>query len=770
MNGITFINKLLSRSIHLAVFLTPLFFLPFTFDFYESAKQGLFIFLISVAWLLWLLKSIFIRKNLAIRKTPIDLFLSLFLGLGFISTIFAIDKLSAFWGYYGRFVGGFIEIFFLASMVYLIVSSSLKSLRLPSLLKTFLWSGFFTSAVSLLVLIGFWQKSSFLPGFVKQGLFTPVAGSFDGLSVFLAVFVVLLLSLFYFGLSAFQKKLSSLVFTRAFLIVSLILSLVLMFFINFNTAWYILLISLFLLTFFIFINHFVFAKKTGGNFFKIPFVLLLVFLFGVISLFVPFNVNKQALPGEVLLGLDDSFSVAVRHLKKDPVLGVGPGNYIYSFVQSKPASFNNSEFWQVRFDRSGSALAEMVSTHGLVGFVSYLLMLLAIFFVYAKASPYFWQKDKKHYFVPFFVLLTILIAQFFYPQNTVLLFAFWFFVALAMLALQKSPLKNAFRKRIFSFKSKPEWGALLAGLFILSVLLWIASIAFGFRYLLADGYYAKVALGRTENTNDQVKLLDKTIRLNNNIPNYWSARADAYLNQAQKIIKEEGITSQEQSEQLVKLLDGVVKSGKTATDLAGKNPIFWEALGDLYSQMSGLVDGSYLWSQESFKKAFVLDPQNPVPAVLAAKAYLAEISGDDFAKDSMQLKQAEDLLNRALRLKPDYGQAHLYLAMAREIQERSGEAVSILLDQIKENPKFLDAYFQLGRIYFNQNKLDLAITQFKKVIEINPDHANAHYSLGVIYKVKNQNSLALQHFQKVLELNPGNKDVAGKIREVQGLN
>ncbi|PIZ87470.1 MAG: hypothetical protein COX92_01100, partial [Candidatus Nealsonbacteria bacterium CG_4_10_14_0_2_um_filter_40_15] len=72
-----------------------------------------------------------------------------------------------------------------------------------------------------------------------------------------------------------------------------------------------------------------------------------------------------------------------------------------------------------------------------------------------------------------------------------------------------------------------------------------------------------------------------------------------------------------------------------------------------------------------------------------------------------------------------------------------------------------------GRLYFNNNQIDEAITQFERVISLMPNHSNAHYSLGVAYQKKGEKTKALQEFEKVQELNPGNADVQAKIESLK---
>ena len=75
--------------------------------------------------------------------------------------------------------------------------------------------------------------------------------------------------------------------------------------------------------------------------------------------------------------------------------------------------------------------------------------------------------------------------------------------------------------------------------------------------------------------------------------------------------------------------------------------------------------------------------------------------------------------------------------------------------------------YQLGRLHFNDNKLDIAEEKFKQVLKDVPNHSNAHYSLGVVYFRQKKYKESLKEFETVLEMNPNNEDVKAKIEEVK---
>lgn len=73
---------------------------------------------------------------------------------------------------------------------------------------------------------------------------------------------------------------------------------------------------------------------------------------------------------------------------------------------------------------------------------------------------------------------------------------------------------------------------------------------------------------------------------------------------------------------------------------------------------------------------------------------------------------------------------------------------------IREDPKFWEAYYNLGIVYFNSGKLEEALAQFNKVIQALPNFSKPYFGRGLIYYKKGQFDLALTSFEKVAELNP----------------
>ncbi len=68
-------------------------------------------------------------------------------------------------------------------------------------------------------------------------------------------------------------------------------------------------------------------------------------------------------------------------------------------------------------------------------------------------------------------------------------------------------------------------------------------------------------------------------------------------------------------------------------------------------------------------------------------------------------------------------------------------------------PSLSLAYFSLGAIYQEQNKLELAAQEMKACLKLNPKYFPAHYRLGEIYLQQDNPEAALESFQAVQKIN-----------------
>ena len=97
-------------------------------------------------------------------------------------------------------------------------------------------------------------------------------------------------------------------------------------------------------------------------------------------------------------------------------------------------------------------------------------------------------------------------------------------------------------------------------------------------------------------------------------------------------------------------------------------------------------------------------------------------------------------------------QVLLCVALIR--QGRSGAAVKRLKHAIRMFPDFSQAHEELGNAMLGQNKPEKAIESFQKAIELNPNNASALIKLGKIFSALGRHEESDEAYKKALKLNP----------------
>ena len=98
--------------------------------------------------------------------------------------------------------------------------------------------------------------------------------------------------------------------------------------------------------------------------------------------------------------------------------------------------------------------------------------------------------------------------------------------------------------------------------------------------------------------------------------------------------------------------------------------------------------------------------------------------------------------------------AHTKMARALLVLGEVAAAQKHLGDAIRAKPDFDKAYYDLGMIWFSQNRLKEAEAAFKGVVRLNPDDYQAYGNLGIICMRDGRLEKAEQYFRAAIRLNP----------------
>lgn len=771
------LNIILKASIYILVFLLPLFFLPFTVDLFDMNKTYLLIFLAGVGVLAWLGDMVFRERSLRLVRTPLDIFVLLFPAAIVLSTVFSVDKMTSWMGAYGRFWPSLTGTLALTVFYFLITNNvkisksddDEKKIPLFSLLRVFSFSSLLVILVAYFSLMGFWAKLAMtvnLPSIMSVRIFNTLGGSlidsFAALSLYVSFVLALVISKLSFRKAdePFSSKIvDDLLLIGGFGLLAII---------DFWPAWASLAVALALL---LIIS---FWKRLFRD--DVLRLSLPVFLLIAALVFVIFNPLRSLLPNNSLvnslgsvnnsisdvLNQKTSFSTSLGAIKESPLFGVGIGNFSYVYSKFKPDYILKTSNWQARFDRSGNHLSELLATTGLLGFLSYIVMLgmfVIVFYFFLSATR---GKDKKEKtenvsdvnrtnpqvigaIILFVAFVNLLVSQIFYYQNITLAFCFWLTLGLlAAMWAQKSKDKS------FSFKSFPEVGLVCSVAFLVLLVGFAVALFVMERNYRADVYYREYLVNPQQNFTK----LEKASQLASNQSVYHLALSSAYLQK----LKEEAAKTSPDKQLALSLMDKAGKAIKMALRASPKQVVTQEAASLIYSNFIGLDKDALNLTVQSFNEAMRLEPKNP--ALLTELGKIRLFNGE---KD-----EARNIFNKAIAMKSDYVDAVFQLALLDEEGGKIKEAEQRLESLAQQLPTATEVHFQLGRMYFNDKEYEKARQELLLGLRYSPNHSNSLYYLALIYEQLGDKETALQLLNRLTEINPGNKDLEDKINSLKG--
>ncbi|MFT3709507.1 MAG: tetratricopeptide repeat protein [Archangium sp.] len=117
-------------------------------------------------------------------------------------------------------------------------------------------------------------------------------------------------------------------------------------------------------------------------------------------------------------------------------------------------------------------------------------------------------------------------------------------------------------------------------------------------------------------------------------------------------------------------------------------------------------------------------------------------------------KEAEDAYKRAIASDPKIIDAYLYLSRLYMRFRRFNEAAPILEQGLAQAPDNAAMRVGMGELAMHERNLDRAENEFKKAIELNRFSADAYLGASQVSLARNKFDLAATQVEKALELNP----------------
>jgi len=157
----------------------------------------------------------------------------------------------------------------------------------------------------------------------------------------------------------------------------------------------------------------------------------------------------------------------------------------------------------------------------------------------------------------------------------------------------------------------------------------------------------------------------------------------------------------------------------------------------------------YQQAKNIFYKIISIDPDNPY-----ANAYLAATLFSINPEDNKKIKEISDRCKKAITQDNTIEIAHYILAKVYQIKGLNDFALNELNETLSNNPNNYNAYFTLGKIYYELKDFNNAEIQFNNSIKIKKDFINGLYFLAQTELELGKYQESMEHIKKILLINP----------------
>jgi tetratricopeptide (TPR) repeat protein len=360
------------------------------------------------------------------------------------------------------------------------------------------------------------------------------------------------------------------------------------------------------------------------------------------------------LPGQELafhlLPWTASWSIALDALKnmKSLFFGVGLSGYTDFTASVKPLFLNSTIFWDQTISSATSELLQLLTTTGIIGFLTYLSLPLVAFQLNSKID---FKADTIRLCLLLLAAVSFLTLVF-TPSTLPILFVF--FTAIG--ALSATPTRT---------HNLSLGVSLLTGL--VSILVAIFVGYYTYQAYTAEWHMRNAQLGVISNNGKVV--YDESlaaVKLMPNLTSYHLSYSQVNLSLASALSQKSPLSDSDR-QNVTQLVAQAVNEAKNATILRPHSAVVWQNLGSIYRNLINVADGSDQFAISAYAQALTLDPGNPgLRLEYGGLLYQLGVASKNASDQTTLFTRAQSEFQTAISVKPDYANAYYNLSKLLE--------------------------------------------------------------------------------------------------------
>lgn len=360
---------------------------------------------------------------------------------------------------------------------------------------------------------------------------------------------------------------------------------------------------------------------------------------------------SSLIPGKIdsprFLSTKNSWDVAIDSLKKSPILGMGPANYLTAFNLFRPLSYNASDLWSVRFANASNYYLTAITELGLAGLVVLAVLLVSICKYLIKTKVSFKNLTQVLEKGSILVLLIIFVLLPSAPYMVVFLF-----IALAIFSESESKVLNL--KALQTDSSSSFVSRLPLFIVTLPIIALIIFIVYLAKPILAAEKTFNDSLNalKQNDAKSTYELMNSAINQNPKVDRYHASFAQVNTTLALSLASKKEVTENDR-QTINQLVQQAISEGKATVALNSQRSGNWEILAQIYRSIMPFAQGADRFAIQTYQQAIALDPINPNLRINLGSIYYS----------LGQYDKAIDAFKLAVLAKPDLPNAHYNLAI-----------------------------------------------------------------------------------------------------------
>lgn len=735
--------------------LLPFFFLPATLSGLGATKSVLLYVAVFLAFSFWLVAQ-FLEGTFKVPSHRALLAIGLWVLFAFISALTSRNVGLSLWGR-GFAVDSFVTVLVIGLFTFLIATFARDQRRLVQLfLAAFAGS---VATVFLQVILYVSQRTAFVTHYLSH---VSTQGTLVGSWIDFAYFVIFT---FLLALLMFEVLMPKGLF-KVLSLSAIVLSLVVLVFLNFKIAWIITIVSALLV--FVYktsversLSKYLSTKKgeenevteTTQRFPLMSFISLLVGLFFFLSS-GSIGATLASHAGISFTDIRPSFAATTHvmraELAHDPVFGAGAGRYAEVWGLYHPTGINSTVFWNTSFDAGFNFIQSILTTNGIIP-VLFLIIALGIAVVHGfKLFNYqFPDRFSRFIAVTTVIMLVAFVCLIVFASPGLVLIMFGFMYVGLMLGV--STLVGRTKLVSFEYLHDPR-----ASFFAILAIVVAAMAGFSAVYFSGNRFASVIYYNRALAAGDQYTAqarLDKALSLSQN-DIYWRTRTQLFTGEFTQLASAQ---SPDKS-QLQSTFTAAQQSAQSAVAWDPDSADNWLTLSQVYQLVANTQNAdAYTQAKTAADQAEQRNPNNPVFVLNQAQ----------LAMTKQDTGTAFNYIAQAMALKQDYLDAYVLKAQIEASQGNTNAGVKEMTSYTQLAPFDSQGYVLLGQAQLQLKNYSAAIDAFARARDLSPTNPNnylQYISALTLAGQKDQAIAALQDFKKHF---PGIQGVDDQIQRIE---